>query len=39
VRNLIERAIRQQAVRLVAQKNITREELILITSADVIDIR
>jgi stage V sporulation protein K len=37
VRNLIERAVRRQAVRLVAKKNITREELILITNSDVVD--
>lgn len=39
VRNLIERAIRRQAVRLVAQQRVTREELILITGRDVPGIR
>ncbi len=39
VRNLIERAVRRQAVRLVAKKTISREELILITRPDVIDSR
>lgn len=34
VRNLIERAMRKQAVRLVKQEAVTREDLILITAAD-----
>ena len=34
VRNLIERAIRRQAVRLVKQPTVTREDLVLITEAD-----
>lgn len=35
VRNIIERAIRRQAVRLVIQNEITREELIVIVDADI----
>ena len=35
VRNLIERGIRRQAVRLIAQKVITREDLILIRQQDI----
>jgi stage V sporulation protein K len=35
VRNLIEKAIRRQAVRLVAQNELTRDELILITENDI----
>ena len=34
VRNVIERAIRRQAVRLVKQPSVTREDLVLITEAD-----
>jgi hypothetical protein len=34
VRNIIEKAIRQQAVRLIAKNSITRQELILIEPAD-----
>lgn len=39
VRNIIERAIRIQAVRLINQKNISREDLMLITRADIIGAR
>lgn len=35
VRNLIEKTIRQQAVRLVEKESLTREDLILITSEDI----
>lgn len=35
VRNLIEKAIRRQAVRLVQQKGVTREDLMLITEDDI----
>lgn len=35
VRNLIERAIRRQAVRLVKQPKVSRHDLILITEADI----
>ncbi|NMA01566.1 MAG: AAA family ATPase [Clostridia bacterium] len=35
VRNLIEKAIRLQAVRLIERKNITREDLLLITIEDI----
>ncbi len=35
VRNLIEKALRQQAVRLVGESSLSREELILITAIDV----
>ncbi|HBG21701.1 MAG TPA: stage V sporulation protein K, partial [Peptococcaceae bacterium] len=34
VRNLIERAIRRQAVRLVKRQRLTREELMMIRSED-----
>lgn len=34
VRNVIERAIRRQAVRLVKQSTVTRDDLVLITEAD-----
>lgn len=34
VRNIIEKALRRQAVRLMANTDITREELILIETAD-----
>ncbi len=34
VRNLIERAIRRQAVRLVRRRHVTRSDLLLITDAD-----
>ncbi|EGO62089.1 hypothetical protein [Acetonema longum] len=34
IRNTIEKAIRRQAVRLIAQKSITREELMLIEPED-----
>jgi stage V sporulation protein K len=34
VRNVIEKALRRQAVRLMAKKDITREELIIIETAD-----
>jgi stage V sporulation protein K len=34
VRNLIEKAIRRQAVRLVQQPNLTREDLLMISSSD-----
>jgi stage V sporulation protein K len=37
VRNLIERAIRKQAVRLVAKANATREDLMLIEANDLVD--
>lgn len=36
VRNLIERAIRQQAVRLVRKQKVTREELMAITREDIL---
>lgn len=39
VRNLVERAIRLQAVRLVEKKNFTREELMTITRKDVLRAR
>jgi stage V sporulation protein K len=39
VRNLIERGIRRQAVRVVTQKVITREDLILIRHQDITDAR
>jgi len=35
VRNIIEKAIRLQAVRLIERKNITREDLLLITIEDI----
>ncbi len=35
IRNLIEKAMRQQALRLVAESNISRNELILIHSSDI----
>jgi stage V sporulation protein K len=35
VRNLIERAIRRQALRLVDRKQLTREELMLIRREDI----
>jgi len=35
VRNIIERAIRRQAVRLVRRAHVTREDLVLITEADI----
>ncbi|MCX7781782.1 MAG: stage V sporulation protein K [Negativicutes bacterium] len=38
VRNIIEKAIRRQAVRLVAKKNTTREELILIEPEDLTEV-
>jgi len=34
IRNIIEKALRRQAVRLIAKTNITREELILIEPGD-----
>lgn len=39
VRNLIEKAIRRQAVRLIAKKNITKHELIVIDPADLKEIK
>lgn len=39
VRNIIERAIRRQAVRLVKKARVTREELMLIQAEDIIEIR
>lgn len=35
VRNMIERAIRRQAVRLVGQKQVTRDDLMLLDEADI----
>ncbi|MGI6357201.1 MAG: AAA family ATPase [Bacillota bacterium] len=37
VRNLIERSIRKQAVRLVQEKRLTREQLMLIVPEDIVD--
>ncbi len=37
VRNLIERSIRKQAVRLVQERRLTREQLMLIVPEDVVD--
>ncbi|MDF2635622.1 MAG: spoVK [Pelosinus sp.] len=39
VRNIIEKAIRQQAVRLMAKNNITRQELILIEPVDLKEVK
>lgn len=38
VRNLIEKALRRQAVRLVSKTNLTREELILIEHYDLTEV-
>jgi stage V sporulation protein K len=38
VRNLIEKAIRRQALRLISQKHISREDLIYIKSEDIAEI-
>lgn len=38
VRNLIERAIRRQAVRLVRRQHVTRNDLLLITDADLLEV-
>ena len=38
VRNLIEKALRRQAVRLVSKTNLTREELILIEHNDLTEV-
>ena len=35
VRNIIERAIRRQAVRLVRRPHVSRNDLVLITEADI----
>lgn len=38
VRNLIERAIRRQAVRLVRRRHVTRNDLLLITEEDLVEV-
>ncbi|HEY3425608.1 MAG TPA: stage V sporulation protein K, partial [Negativicutes bacterium] len=39
VRNIIEKAIRRQAVRLIAKATTTRQDLILIESADLLEVK
>jgi len=39
VRNIIEKAIRRQAVRLIAKASTTRQELMLIESADLVEVK
>jgi len=39
VRNIIEKAIRRQAVRLVAKSSITRQELLVIEPIDIIEVK
>ena len=39
VRNIIEKAIRRQAVRLIAKANTTRQELMLIETADLLEVK